>query len=217
MRVALDHLVALGHRHIGYVSAMLSQESQHGPTMRALRAYANAARTELDLPRLDYRADHDLRHIRLMTTNLLHEHPEITGLVTMREMVETALFSAVHDAGMRVPDDISVLGLTDAAGSGADEPGTDGDGVPGMVNGLPGVRMMIDELEGVDTDRQGDPLGSDLDRACEHVPGAVRTDREVDAAPCRTPFVLSPTRVPRFLVCSCRHRSNHRHPTRDPN
>ena len=67
MRIALDHLVALGHRHIGYVSAMPSQESQHGPTMRALRAYAKPALSSTFLASTT--ADHDLRHIRLMTTN----------------------------------------------------------------------------------------------------------------------------------------------------
>ena len=150
MRVALDHLVALGHRHIGYVSAMPSQESQHGPTMRALRAYANAC-TELDLPRLDYRADHDLRHIRLMTTNLLQEHPDITALVTMREMVETALFSAVHDAGLRVPDDISVLGLTTPQGPELTSPALTAMEFPAWSMAYGAGRMMIDELEGVDT------------------------------------------------------------------
>ena len=150
MRVALDHLVALGHRHIGYVSAMPSQESQHGPTMRALRAYANAC-TELDLPRLDYRADHDLRHIRLMTTNLLQEHPEITALVTMREMVETALFSAVHDAGLRVPDDISVLGLTTPQGPELTSPALTAMEFPAWSMAYEAGRMLLNQLEVVDT------------------------------------------------------------------
>ena len=155
----------------GTCQPMPSQESQHGPTMRALRAYANAC-TELDLPRLDYHADHDLRHIRLMTTNLLQEHPEITALVTMREMVETALFSAVHDAGLRVPDDISVLGLTTPQGPELTSPALTAMEFPAWSMAYEAGRMMIDELEGVDTTVQGDPLGSDPDRACEHEPGA---------------------------------------------
>ncbi len=150
MRIALDHLVALGHRHIGYVSAMPSQESQHGPTMRALRAYTNTC-TELDLPRLDYRTDHDLRHIRLMTSNVLQEHPEITALVTMREMVETALFSAVRDAGLRVPDDVSVLGLTTPQGPELTSPALTAMEFPAWSMAYRAGRMMIDQLEGVDT------------------------------------------------------------------
>jgi DNA-binding LacI/PurR family transcriptional regulator len=150
VRIGLDHLVALGHRHIAYVSPMPSQESQHGPTMRALRAYTNAC-VELDLPQLHYHADQDLRHIRLMTTNMLQEHPEITALVTMREMVETALFSAVHDAGLRVPDDISVLGLTTPRGPELTSPALTAMEFPAWAMAYEAGRMMIDELQGVDT------------------------------------------------------------------
>jgi len=150
VRIGIDHLVALGHRNIAYVSAMPSQESQHGPTMRTVRAYANAC-TELDLPQLLYHADQDLRHIRLMTTNMLQEHPEITALMTMREMVETALFSAVHDAGLRVPDDISVLGLTTPRGPELTSPALTAMEFPAWSMAYEAGRMMIDELEGVDT------------------------------------------------------------------
>jgi LacI family transcriptional regulator len=150
VRVALDHLVALGHRHIAYVSPMPSQESQHGPTMRALRAYGNAC-VELDLPRLDYHTDHDLRHIRLMTSSMLQEHPEITALVTTREMVETALVSAVHDAGLRVPDDISVVGLTTPNGPELTSPALTAMEFPAWSMAYGAGRLMIDELEGVDT------------------------------------------------------------------
>jgi LacI family transcriptional regulator, galactose operon repressor len=148
VRIAMDHLVALGHRHIAYVSPMPSQENQHGPTMRALRTYTDVC-TGLDLPQLDYHADHDLRHIRLMTTNMLREHPEITALVTMREMVETALFSAVHDMGLRVPDDISVLGLTTPRGPQLTSPELTAMEFPAWSMAYEAGRMMIDELEGV--------------------------------------------------------------------
>jgi LacI family transcriptional regulator, galactose operon repressor len=150
IRAGLAHLVALGHRHIGYVSAMPFQDSQHGPTMRALRAYENACR-DFDLPSLQYHTDHDLRHIRLMTSNMLAEHPEITGLITMREMVETALFSAVHDAGLRIPDDISIVGLTTPHGPELTSPALTAMEFPAWSMANEAGRMMIDQLENVDS------------------------------------------------------------------
>jgi DNA-binding LacI/PurR family transcriptional regulator len=150
VRTAMDHLVSLGHRNIAYVSPMPSQENQHGPTMRALRAYTDVC-TRSNLPRLDYHADHSLRHIRLMTTNMLQEHPEITALVTMREMVETALFSAVHDAGLRVPDDVSVVGLTTPNGPELTSPALTAMEFPAWSMAYEAGRMMIDELEGTST------------------------------------------------------------------
>ena len=196
VRIGLDHLVALGHRHIAYVSPMPSQESQHGPTMRALRAYTNAC-VELELPQLHYHADHDLRHIRLMTTNMLQEHPEITALVTMREMVETALFSAVHDAGLRVPDDISVLGLTTPHGPELTSPALTAMEFPAWSMAYEAGRMMIDELRRRRHDCQGDPLGSDPDRACEHEPPAAGPVRAIQPSARRS----STARISPFVAC----------------
>ena len=133
-----------------------------------------------------------------MTTNMLQEHPEITALVTMREMVETALFSAVHDAGLRVPDDISVLGLTTPHGPELTSPALTAMEFPAWSMAYEAGRMMIDELEGVDTTVQGDPLGSDPDRACEHEPGAsgpVAEDELLDLSPVRRPHGLTVRRV----------------------
>ena len=89
VRLGVEHLYSLGHRHIGYVSPVPFGDAQHGPTVRAMRAYRRTC-TELELPALHYETDQDLRHVRLMTSNMLVEHSEITALMTAREMVETA-------------------------------------------------------------------------------------------------------------------------------
>jgi len=150
MRIGLNHLIALGHRNIGYVSATPSQTRQHGPTVRALRAYVEVC-NENGLPRLDYETDLSLRNIRLLTSRMLSEHPEITALMTMREMVETALFGAVHDAGLRIPDDISVVGLTNPQGPELTSPALTALDFPAWSMAYEAGNMLIDELEGVNT------------------------------------------------------------------
>lgn len=151
VRIAMAHLMALGHRHIGYASTMPAQVGRHGPTMRALQAYL-AMCDDHGLPRLSYDTDQDLRQIRLMTSKMLREHPEMTALVTTREMVETALFSAVHDAGRRIPDDISVLGLTTPNGPELTSPALTAMEFPAWSMAYEAGRMMIDQLEGIDTE-----------------------------------------------------------------
>jgi DNA-binding LacI/PurR family transcriptional regulator len=150
MRMGLNHLYALGHRNIGYVSAMPSQHSQHGPTVRALRAYRTAC-ASMSLPLLDYETDLSLRHIRLLTVNMLNEHPEITALVTMREMVEAAIYGAVSDAGLRIPDDISVLGLASPQGPELTNPALTALDFPAWSMAYDAGSMLIDQLEEIDT------------------------------------------------------------------
>jgi DNA-binding LacI/PurR family transcriptional regulator len=66
---------------------------------------------------LDFEVDQNLQSVRLVTTRVLKEHPEITGLMTIREMVETAIYSAASDAGLSIPDELSVVGLTNPRGA----------------------------------------------------------------------------------------------------
>jgi DNA-binding LacI/PurR family transcriptional regulator len=147
----MAHLVSLGHRNIAYVSPTPPHEGQHGPTSRALRAYTKACH-DLDLPTLDYHTDQSLRHVHLMTSNMLTEHPEISAFMTIREMVETALYSAVHQAGLRVPDDISILGLTTPNGPQLTSPALTSMEFPAWSMAYEAGCMMIDQLEGVETE-----------------------------------------------------------------
>lgn len=149
VRTGMNHLFALGHRNIGYVVAMPSEHSQHGPTVRALRAYEEAC-NDLSLPLLSYETDQSLRHIRLLTVNMLNEHPEITAIVAMREMVEVAIYGAVHDAGLRIPDDISVLGLASPNGLELTNPALTALDFPAWAMAYEAGKMLIDQLEDAD-------------------------------------------------------------------
>lgn len=153
MSLAFRHLTALGHRNIGYVSATPSQHKQHGPTMRALRGYLASCR-QMGLPSLEYETDHNLRNIRLVVSRMVSEHPEMSAIITMREMVETAIFGAIHDAGLRVPDDISVVGLTSPHGPELTSPGLTAVEFPAWSMAYQAGNMLIDELEEVHASRR---------------------------------------------------------------
>jgi DNA-binding LacI/PurR family transcriptional regulator len=150
VRLGLDHLVALGHRGIGFLSVIPSGQSQHGSTVRAVRAYREACQT-LGLPVLDFEVDQNLQSVRLVTTRVLKEHPEITGLMTIREMVETAIYSAASDAGLSIPDELSVVGLTNAQGLELTNPPLTALDFPAWSMAHEAGRMLIDRLEDVDT------------------------------------------------------------------
>jgi DNA-binding LacI/PurR family transcriptional regulator len=150
MRIGMSHLTSLGHQHIGFVSPMPAAHKQHGPTMRALRSYVQACE-EMGLQPLHYETDQSLRHIQLMTSKMLSDHPEITALLTLREMVETAFYCAVHDAGLRIPDDISVLGLMTPDGPELTSPALTALNFPAWHMAYGAGTRLIDELEEVDT------------------------------------------------------------------
>ncbi|MGB8360433.1 MAG: LacI family DNA-binding transcriptional regulator [Acidimicrobiia bacterium] len=152
MRMGLEHLFGLGHRNIGYISAMPSSREQHGPTARSLHGY-RASCEQMGIPPILYETDQSLRHVRLATSNMLNEHPDITALITMREMVEAALYGAIQDNGMHVPDDISVVGLANPQGPELTSPALTALDYPAWSMAYEAGRILIDQLEGAETTR----------------------------------------------------------------
>lgn len=150
IRMGIEHLVGLAHRNIGFISAMPSNYGQHGPTVRSLRGY-QAACADMGLPPLSFETNQSFPYIRLATANMLREHPEVTALITMREMVETALYGGIQDAGLRVPHDISVVGLADPQGPELTSPALTALDHPAWVMAYEAGQMLIDQLEEVDT------------------------------------------------------------------
>ncbi len=150
VRVAIQHLVALGHQNIGYVSTVSPQQKQHGPTVRALQGYKNTCR-ELGLPLLNFETDQSLQSVRLSTLHMLNKHPEITAFVTIKEMVEAAIYGAIHELGRRIPDDISVVGLANPQGSELVNPALTALDFPASLMAFEAGTMLINQLEGVNT------------------------------------------------------------------
>jgi DNA-binding LacI/PurR family transcriptional regulator len=153
VRVAIHHLVALGHQNIGYVSTVPSQHEQHGPTVRALQGYKNTCR-QLGLPLHYYETDQSLQSVRLTTSHMLNKHPEITAFVTIKETVETAIYGAIRELGLRIPDDISVVGLANPQGSELVNPALTALDFPAWLMAFEAGNMLIDQLEGVNTSIQ---------------------------------------------------------------
>lgn len=150
VRVAIHHLVALGHQNIGYVSTVSSQHEQHGPTARALQGYKTTCR-QLGLPLLYYETDQSLQSVRLTTSHMVNKHPEITAFVTIKEMVEAAIYGAIHELGLRIPHDISVVGLANPQGSELVNPALTALDFPAWLMAFEAGQMLIDQLEGVNT------------------------------------------------------------------
>jgi DNA-binding LacI/PurR family transcriptional regulator len=150
VEVAINHLVGLGHQNIAYVSTVPSQVEQHGPTVRALQGYKNTC-AKLGLPLLYQETDQDLQNVRLTTSYMLSKHPEITAFVTVKEMVEAAIYGAVQDSGLRIPDDISVVGLTNPQGTQLITPALTALDFPAWLMAYEAGSMLVDQLTGINT------------------------------------------------------------------
>ncbi len=115
---ALGHLTSLGHTRIGLV---LGPED-HVPSERKLgAARAVAGRLGIEVPdRVVVRSSYSLEAGQASATRLLREG--VTGIVCASDPLALGAIRAARRAGLRVPDDVSVVGYDDSAFMNCTEP-----------------------------------------------------------------------------------------------
>ncbi len=122
-RAAADHLVALGHRHIGIVTA--SVVGPHGLDIddRAIELpWVTAQRSLGWRDALEAAGIEPVVYIQRHSTeedgygaldHLLAADPEITGVLCFADTIAHGVMLGAQDRGLRVPDDLSVVGFDD--------------------------------------------------------------------------------------------------------
>ena len=107
---AVSYLIQKGHRHIGLVGSEVDgypslQERRNG----YLRALKDNDISEIYIANFNINTTHGHDE----TTALLQEHPQITGLFCVNDEIGFTAIRAAQDQGLRVPEDISVIGYDD--------------------------------------------------------------------------------------------------------
>ncbi len=114
--IAADHLLALGHRHIAYVSAPLRSVNR-AARMNGVRAACDAAGARIDVHISDAasgQADMEMAELGRESALALHaEGCTATGYVAMNDMLAIGLMAGLRQCGRRIPEDVSVIGIDD--------------------------------------------------------------------------------------------------------
>jgi DNA-binding LacI/PurR family transcriptional regulator len=128
-RQAAEHLLGLGHRRIAILSMETRPDSYIGPLDGARRAGSVYAVTDerlagyedalnvvgLDLAalRVEERPSNSPRAAHEAALALLAERPRPTAILAMSDLFALAAIDAAKELGLRVPDDLSVVGFDD--------------------------------------------------------------------------------------------------------
>ena len=112
-RVAVEHLVGLGHRRIGYVRGP-ERFTAAVPRVEGFRsACADAGLDPSETPVID--GEGDVESGDRAAAEMLARHPNVTAISCYNDLTAIGLLRGLREAGRRVPDDISVVGLDDIA------------------------------------------------------------------------------------------------------
>lgn len=121
---ALAHLRALGHRRVAFIKGQ-AFSSDTAVRWRTIRAAARASGIAIDaalVGQLD--GDSPLPDLgRTVTARLLAVRPRFTALFAFNDISALGAIRAIREAGLRVPEDVSVIGFDDIASAAYQHPG----------------------------------------------------------------------------------------------
>ncbi|WP_431977125.1 LacI family DNA-binding transcriptional regulator [Micromonospora haikouensis] len=185
-RTATRHLLDLGHRRIAHISGDPDDELAFTTHLDRRRGYQEALRSagiEPD-PCLDVESQFTIDGGEQATIELLARGEPPTAIFAACDEMAMGAMSALRDAGLRVPQDVSVIGIDDHDLSGV--LGLSTIAQPAAEQGRLAARILLDPLGGRDLPPPAGPL----------VPGPlVPGPRGVGpAGPSAAPLIL-PTRL----------------------
>jgi DNA-binding LacI/PurR family transcriptional regulator len=159
-RMAIDHLLGLGHRRFGILSLEIAGDGRTGPVDRErrqsakqygatrdrLRGYEEAltaAGIDIDsVPIIE--AFNDRKGAPAGAAMLLDTAPNITAIVAMSDVLGLAAIKEARARGLAVPGDLSVIGYDDVAEAATSEPPLTTIRQPIAEKGRLAARMIFD-------------------------------------------------------------------------
>ena len=108
---ATRHLIEKGHRHIGFASPSIKD----GGVLQERFLGYKAALAEASIPfdkSIVFQQGMDIASCKIVSDEIL-KHPELTGLVVTADLMAAGIMTGLRVNGLRIPDDISVVGFDD--------------------------------------------------------------------------------------------------------
>lgn len=142
----LTRLIALGHRHIGMLAA------EEGAWMNNRLDTFCAVMQEYNVWQERYvaYAGFDMYTAKEKAITLLKSYPQITAIVGVNDMVALGVLQAAEQLGLRVPQDLSIIGMDGIPYVNFTSPNIATVVVPCYEIGRIGTRKLVDIVEGRD-------------------------------------------------------------------
>ncbi|MGE5551958.1 MAG: LacI family DNA-binding transcriptional regulator [Bacteroidota bacterium] len=153
--MAADLLHRLGHREVAYISGPIHNMArrdrldgfraafaEHGlefPAAHLLTGPAEASARQ---------DDYELRNGHRLAKEVLTRLPQVTAIACINDMSAIGVLQALHEAGLRVPDDMSVIGYDDIPLARIIQPGLTTVGQPQYERGKAAAECLMHRLQG---------------------------------------------------------------------
>ncbi|MGO4712851.1 LacI family DNA-binding transcriptional regulator [Bradyrhizobium sp. 2TAF24] len=110
MEIAVQHLVACGHRRIAHIAGPQNVSTgydRHRGFRRACRAHARDG----VVPAIVFGAEFTVEDGEIACAELLRANPDITAIAAANDMLAIGALRHLQARGIRCPEDISIIGM----------------------------------------------------------------------------------------------------------
>ena len=154
-RMALEHLVQLGHRRIAFIKGQ-PYSSDSETRWKAIQEVAPSLGIQI-LPELTTQLEISTFSPLVgypIVQELLSRTTDFTALFAYNDLSAIGAIRAIRGAGLRVPEDISVIGFDDINSAAFQNPSLTTVRQPLEIMGATAVRILIRRLNGGDNPHQ---------------------------------------------------------------
>ena len=147
-RLAAQHLIDLGHRAIGIVSALPLDEGmadREGGFLDVLRESGMLV-DRTSVPAMY--GDHQIEGGRQAALDLLSHAPDLTAIFVLNDLMALGVLDAARTAGRRVPEDLSIVGFDDIPYAALANPPLTTVGQPIRTLGEQAADLLLRVIEG---------------------------------------------------------------------
>jgi DNA-binding LacI/PurR family transcriptional regulator len=145
-RLAAQHLVEYGHRRIGAIVGS-PKLGIHGARYAGFREVVRAAKIRQSIADERFTKD-SFEHGYEAAKDLLSARPDLTAIFVSNDLPALGVLNAASDLGYSVPDDLSVVSITDIIPARQSRPGLTTVAIPTAEMAEKGVNLLVELMAG---------------------------------------------------------------------
>jgi len=146
-RMLVDHLLGLGHRRIGVITAESHMNYAVAARQIGVRATLAEAGMPLDDAHIAY-SDYSSEGGYQACQQLIAQIPDVTAVICLNDRAAFGAIQLLMDTGRRVPNDVSVVGYDNIAAAALFTPHLTTIDQHASAQGLHAAQMLFDVLTG---------------------------------------------------------------------
>lgn len=153
-RMAVEHLAGLGHQEIGFLPTILDiEQPKHNYLFESICGFRETVQ------RLGIRGTVHGCHPTIQggyeaMKDLLEKQPHLSAVITGNELIYNGVSQALHEKGLDILSDISVIGVISKRSAEKYSPKITTISLPAIEMGRTGAELLINQLEDPNFKRQ---------------------------------------------------------------